>query len=183
MLSFCLQLWGPPSCRPFSGDILYYWRHFTGYRKRLPNLISASWFQRNSRGIWVILILFCWNHRNLKWSVGFCLDQCTISHRAFSLTWRTSTPIYWEKRVYIRKELTPTGLVWNTNMAAVSFFWNNNMAAVTSCENAILNWLEITFRILDFPLYHLQVNWFSLHFKKSSGKRAERPAKLICPWT
>ena len=88
-----------------------------------------------------------------------------------------------EKRVYIRKELTPTGLVWNTNMAAVSFFWNNNMAAVTSCENAILNWLEITFRILDFPLYHLQVNWFSLHFKKSSGKRAERPAKLICPWT
>ena len=148
-------------------------------------LISASWFWRNSRGIWVILILFCWNHRNnyLKWSVGFCLDQCTISHRAFSLTWRTSTLIYWEKRVYIRKELTPTGLVWNTNMAAVSFFWNNNMAAVTSCENAILNWLEITFRILDFPLYHLQVNWFSLHFKKSSGKRAERPAKLICPWT
>ena len=44
-----------------------------------------------------------------------------------------------KKRVYIRKELTPTGLVWNTNMAAVSFFWNNNMAAVTSCENAILN--------------------------------------------
>ena len=29
---------------PFSGDILDYWRHFTGYRKRLPNSIIASWF-------------------------------------------------------------------------------------------------------------------------------------------
>ena len=68
-------------------------------------LISASWFWRNSRGIWVILILFCWNHRILKWSVGFSLDSCSISHRAFSLTWRTSTPIYWKKEsVYIRKE-------------------------------------------------------------------------------
>ena len=99
MLSFCLQL-RPRASQffdSFSGDILYYWRHFTGYRKRLPNLLSASWFQRNSRGIWVILILFCWNHRNLKWLVGFCLDQCTISHRAFSLTWRASTPICWNK--------------------------------------------------------------------------------------
>ena len=32
---------------------------------------------------------------------------------------------------------TPTGLAWNTNMAAVSLFWNTNMAAVTSCENAL----------------------------------------------
>ena len=60
-------------------------------------LISASWFWRNSRGIWVILILFCWNHRNLKWSVGFSLDPCSISDRTFSLTWRASTPICWNK--------------------------------------------------------------------------------------
>ena len=41
---------------------------------------------------------------------------------------------------YERKEKssTPTGFVWNTNMAAVSLFWNTNMAAVTSCENALL---------------------------------------------
>ena len=34
---------------------------------------------------------------------------------------------YWDK-----------GLVWNTNMAAISLFWNTNMADVTSCENALL---------------------------------------------
>ena len=31
---------------------------------------------------------------------------------------------------------TPTELVWDTNMAAVSLFWDTNMAAVASCENA-----------------------------------------------
>ena len=33
------------------------------------------------------------------------------------------------------KSSTPTGLVWDTNMAAVSLFWDTNTAAVTSCEN------------------------------------------------
>ena len=32
---------------------------------------------------------------------------------------------------------TRTGLVWDTNMAAVSLFWDTNMAAVTTCENAL----------------------------------------------
>ena len=32
-----------------------------------------------------------------------------------------------------QKSSTPTGLVWDTNMAAVS----SNLAAVTSCENAL----------------------------------------------
>ena len=94
MLSFFLQLrpQGFSVAFPFSGDILYDWRHFTGYRKRLP--IIASWFWKNSRGIWVILILLCWTHRNLKWSVGFSLDQFTISHRAFSLTCICMASIY-----------------------------------------------------------------------------------------
>ena len=35
------------------------------------------------------------------------------------------------------KSSTPTGLVWNTNMAAFSLFWKTNMAAVTSCQNAL----------------------------------------------
>ena len=31
--------------------------------------------------------------------------------------------------------MTPSGLVWDTNMASVSLFWDTNMAAVTSCKN------------------------------------------------
>ena len=40
-----------------------------------------------------------------------------------------------KRRVYIRKLLN-SGLVWYTNMAAVSFVWNTNIAAVTSCAYA-----------------------------------------------
>ena len=32
---------------------------------------------------------------------------------------------------------TRTGLVWDTNMAAVSLFWDIKMAAVTTCGNAL----------------------------------------------
>ena len=55
--------------------------------------------------------------------------------------WVAATQIYWNKRKFLQKEkpgLTPTGLVWNTNMAAVSLFWDNIMAdMVTSYENAL----------------------------------------------
>ena len=44
-----------------------------------------------------------------------------------------------KESVCIRKSSTPKGLVWNTNMAAVSLFWDTNMAAVTSCENTLYN--------------------------------------------
>ena len=30
----------------------------------------------------------------------------------------------------------PKGLVWDTNMAVVSFFWNNNIADVMLSDNA-----------------------------------------------
>ena len=57
-----------------------------------------------------------------------------ISKRAFSPTWPSSMQIYWNKK---KDNLTPTGL-----------FWDTNMAAVTSCENLL------------YPLYphtvHLQ---------------------------
>ena len=44
-----------------------------------------------------------------------------------------------QKKAFAKeKSLTPTGLVWDTNMAAVSLFWDTNMAAVTSCENTLL---------------------------------------------
>ena len=43
------------------------------------------------------------------------------------------------------KESIWRGLVWDTNMAAVSLFWDTNMAAVTSCENTLfeerIKWL------------------------------------------
>ena len=40
--------------------------------------------------------------------------------------------------VYKRKSSTPTGLVWDTNMAALLFFWDTNMADMTLCEKAPL---------------------------------------------
>ena len=51
-----------------------------------------------------------------------------IYDKAFSLTWLVSMQNYWKKR----KRSTPTGLVWNTNMAAV-----------TSCVNALNNVVQI----------------------------------------
>ena len=41
---------------------------------------------------------------------------------------------------------TPTGLVWDTNMAAVSLFWDTNMAAVTSCENSLYFFVGTLYR-------------------------------------
>ena len=40
-----------------------------------------------------------------------------------------------KKSFAYEKSSSPTGLVWDTNMAAVSLFWDTNMAEVTSCEN------------------------------------------------
>lgn len=37
------------------------------------------------------------------------------------------------------KSSTPTGLVWDLNMAAVSLFWDTNMDAVSSCKNTIID--------------------------------------------
>ena len=43
-----------------------------------------------------------------------------------------------QKNAYTRKySSTPTGLVWNTNMAVVSLCLNTNMAVVTTGENAL----------------------------------------------
>ena len=51
--------------------------------------------------------------------------------------------IYWNKRKCLHeKRVTSTGLVWDTNMAAVSLFWDTKMAAVTSCENALEIWIN-----------------------------------------
>ena len=50
--------------------------------------------------------------------------------QSFSLTWPASEEDE-------KKSSTPIGLVWDTNMAAVSLFWDTNMTAVTSFENTL----------------------------------------------
>ena len=47
-------------CHHFSGDILHYWRHSTGCRKPLPNLVNACWFWRIGQRIWA-------NHKTEKY--------------------------------------------------------------------------------------------------------------------
>ena len=55
-----------------------------------------------------------------------------MAYRVFSVAWPVSMQIYiigTKESIYVknvRKEFNPRGLVWNTNMAAV-----------TSCENAL----------------------------------------------
>ena len=40
-----------------------------------------------------------------------------------------------KESVYIRKEFNSTGLVWDTNMAAVSLFWNTNIKrSIERCD-------------------------------------------------
>ena len=45
--------------------------------------------------------------------------------------WFTET----KESICIKISSIPRGLVWDTNMAAISLFWDSNMAVVTSCEN------------------------------------------------
>ena len=49
---------------------------------------------------------------------------------------------------------TPTGFVWNTNMAAALLSWNTNMAAVTSRENALLSCRSCHWRAIGWPFSH-----------------------------
>ena len=50
-----------------------------------------------------------------------------------------------QKKVFLKgKGLNPTGLVWNTNMAAVLLFRNTSMVHVTSCERALLTNCKMT---------------------------------------
>ena len=62
------------------------------------------------------------------------MDSTLMQLNDFSLTWPASMQIYCESS-------TPKGLVWDTNMAAVSLFWDTNMSAVTSCENTLYLYL------------------------------------------
>ena len=76
-------------------------------------------------------------HCFLKPSCSGFLSVLQHCNSVFSLTWPASMQIYWNKRkrLHKKKSSTPTGLVWDINMAVVSLFWDTNMAAMTSSEN------------------------------------------------
>ena len=54
-------------------------------------------------------------------------------HRAFTHAWSAAMQVYWNKR-----NLTRKGLVWGSNISAVSLSsWDTNVTAVKSCENTL----------------------------------------------
>ena len=60
------------------------------------------------------------------------------------------------------KSATPRGLVWDTNMAAVSLFWDTNMAAVTSCENTLYG-IRIHVKFCSFNTFYCVWSIIPLH--------------------
>ena len=79
----------------------------------------------------------------------------SFQYRVFSLTGPAYMQIYWNKRKWShkKKNSTPRGLVWDTNMASVSLFWDSDMATVTSCENSLYH--EVYF--LDQATCHVTI--------------------------
>ena len=68
------------------------------------------------------------------------------------------------------KSSIPTGLVWYTNMAAISLLWNTNMAAVTSCVNALFQGLKALSSSYLFGRFSQQspgqfLTWKARYFK------------------
>ena len=53
----------------------------------------------------------------LLWGISLHILSC---YGTFPLTWLAALQIYWSKR---ESGSTPSRLVWDTNMAAVSVFW------------------------------------------------------------
>ena len=67
------------------------------------------------------------------------LPRFFFYYRAFSLTWPAAMKMFWNKRKFLHKKgSTPTGLVWDTNVAAVLLFCDTNMVKAMSCKNALL---------------------------------------------
>ena len=81
-----------------------------------------------------------------------------------------------QKKVFtFEKSLTPTGLAWNTNMAAVLLFWNTNMAAMTSCENAVyISWFSYNQSVRLDPLNRSPNRGRLDHYKNNTLKETTR---------
>ena len=65
------------------------------------------------------------------WRIQFAVKMAfkRSINRALSLTWSAAMQICLNKRQFLpyKKGSTPKGLVWGTEMAAVSWSWDNNM--------------------------------------------------------
>ena len=75
-------------------------------------------------------VFFFTEHRK-GWKMQRLCQFCVFPHVASIY----ANLLEQKKAFAYEKSSTPTGLVWDSNMAAVSLFWDTNMAAVTSCEN------------------------------------------------
>ena len=66
----------------------------------------------------------------------FCSVIIECFHSRGSDVASTYANLLEQKKAFAKeKSSTLGGMVWDTNMAAVSLFWDTNMASVTSCEN------------------------------------------------
>ena len=97
----------------------------------------VSWY-----GIWI-----AWLEAPVHYMCGtwaYCPNRLVVSHAffttvwleprssnygAFSLPWPVAMQMFWEKRKFLHKNKgsPPTGLVWDTNMVAVSIFRDTKM--------------------------------------------------------
>ena len=112
---------------------------FDVHSQRKKNLLKTNL----KRWVTYLLRLPIPGHRNcqtfLLMDLFLRIHVICFGYRAFSLRCPVSMQIYKEKRNCSHtKSPTPTGFVWNTNMAATSLFWNTKMAAVTSCDPYVL---------------------------------------------
>ena len=107
------------------------------------NLSQYSWHSKSAHKMqWLQSKTLCNQHEKERKTVFvFSIvnwDEFSIE-RFHSCGQHLCKVIGTRESVYIRKKFNPTGLVWNTNMTAISLFWNTNIAAVTSYEYASLD--------------------------------------------
>ena len=122
------------------------------------------------------------NQNGLK--IHFISSCHIVSHyRAFSFTWPASMQIYGSKKNCLHKKSpTPTGSVWNSNIAAL-----------TSCENGLnqfIIWLKdeanpafwlATQACLGFPVLVLQLKVLFLAIWRARDPFLESPGNLTGP--
>ena len=125
-----------------------YWKLRIKKPQRIENCVMFSFFIRRRKNL-------------IKWT-----RQRMAYYRAFSLTWPAASAVHprrhrgsqsgrekrrderfqarvlrgWQLCKFIGKKgsFFPTGLVCDTNMAAVLLFWDSSMTDVTSRENSLL---------------------------------------------
>ena len=90
-----------------------------------PSPVPRLWLQIHHLSFWIT------HFKNPhKFAKARALTWNSMLHSVVIHVPAGSHANYWNKRNCLhKKRIIPTGLVWYTNMAAVSLFWNINMAA------------------------------------------------------